>query len=59
MVNLGKLYKITHDLAIRGHTYLPCDRLFGIIGHMEKKHEKVEKYSDWEAIMKKSLMSYQ
>jgi hypothetical protein len=26
---------------------------------MEKKHEKVEKYSDWEAIMKKSLMSYQ
>jgi hypothetical protein len=51
-VSLGKFDKITHHLPIRGHSCLPCDRIFGIIGHMEKKHERVEKYTDWEKIIK-------
>jgi hypothetical protein len=46
MASLGKLDKITHHLSVCGHNYLPCDRLFGIIGDMQKKHEKVEMYTE-------------
>jgi hypothetical protein len=48
MINLGKLDKITYHIAIRGHSYLPCDRLFSIICHLKTKHETVEMYTNWE-----------
>jgi hypothetical protein len=54
-VHLGKLDKITHHLPVHGHSYIPCDRLFGITGHMKKKHEKLETYTVWQDLVKENF----
>ena len=41
LVKLGRFKKIKHVFPIRGHSFLPCDRDFGIIEQKKRKKERV------------------
>lgn len=51
LVFSGKFDIIVHRLPVRGHSYLPCDRQFGQIEKIQRRHETVETYQGWEAII--------
>ena len=38
---------IDFHLPIRGHSFLPCDREFGVIEKMKRKKDTVEVYFEW------------
>ena len=38
-------------LKIRGHSFLPCDREFGVIEIMKRKKDTVEVYSEWRKLI--------
>jgi len=45
-------------LPIRGHSFLPCDRVFGVIERMKRKKDTVENYHEWEDMIKKKYTSF-
>lgn len=44
--------KIVHMFPVPGHSFLPCDRSFGIVEKQKKKHERLYLPSDWEKLVK-------
>jgi len=48
----GKFDEITHQLPVRGHSYLPCDRDFGIIERMQRRRDHIEMYTGWNGVIK-------
>ena len=42
-----RLDEVTHRLPMRGHSYLPCDRDFGVIERMQKRRDHMELYTAW------------
>lgn len=47
LVYSGKFERIDYHIPIRGHSFLPCDREFGVIEKMKRKKESVELYTEW------------
>ena len=47
LVLKGRFERIEHRLPIRGHSFLPCDRNFGVIERIQRKEETVEWSSAW------------
>ena len=43
----GRLDSVTHLLPMRGHSYLPCDREFGVVERMQKRRDHIELYTKW------------
>ena len=57
LVFTGELKQINLYLPIRGHSFLPCDRVFGVIERMKRKKDTVQKYHEWEDMIKKKYSS--
>uniref|UniRef100_UPI00358DF5DA uncharacterized protein isoform X1 n=2 Tax=Myxine glutinosa TaxID=7769 RepID=UPI00358DF5DA len=51
LVISGSFDEVIHRFPIRGHSYLPCDRNFGVIEKIQRRHETVETYQNWETII--------
>ena len=47
LVHSNRFESIDFHLPIRGHSFLPCDREFGVIERMKRKKDTVEVYSEW------------
>ena len=47
LVKLGRFKKIKHVFLIRGHSFLPCDRDFGVIEQKKRKKERVYVPKEW------------
>ena len=47
----GRFDSIIHELPIRGHSYLPCDREFALIEKDQRKRETVELHTGWEGMI--------
>lgn len=41
LTDSGRFKKIQHYFPVRGHSFLPCDRDFGIISRRLRRHEKI------------------
>ena len=53
----GRFDKVVHRLPVRGHSFLPCDREFGVIEKLQRKREVVEIYSEWEDMIREKFFS--
>ena len=53
----GELKQINLYLPIRGHSFLPCDRVFGVIECMKRKKDTVQNYHEWEDKIKKKVFT--
>ena len=51
----GRFDKIGHQLPMRGYSFLPCDRDFGVIEKLQRKRELVELYGEWEEMIKENI----
>ena len=51
----GRFDKVVHRLPVRGHSFLPCDREFGVIEKLQRKREVVEIYSEWEDMIREKF----
>lgn len=51
LVIQNKFELITHYFPERGHSFLPCDRHFGIIEKLQRKCERAETIDDWVELM--------
>lgn len=47
LIKMGRFMMIVHHFPIRGHSFLPCDRHFGLIERMKRKKEEVQHYTEW------------
>ena len=47
LVKTGRFDAVDHNLPIRGHNFLPCDRHFATIEKMKRRREKMEWCDDW------------
>ncbi len=52
MVLNGRFDKVVHCLPVRGHSYLPCDRNFGVIEKLQRKRKVVGLHSGWEDMIR-------
>ena len=47
-----RLDSVTHRLPMRGHSYLPCDREFGVIERMQKRRDHIEIFTEWDDMLR-------
>ena len=47
-----RLDSVTHRLPMRGHSYLPCDREFGVIERMQKRRDHIETFTEWDDMLR-------
>lgn len=52
-----RVEQIDHNIVflIPGHTYLPCDQDFGLIGGEKKVHKMIYVPADWAKVVKKCM----
>ena len=48
----GRFDLIVHRLPIRGHSFLPCNREFGVIERDQRKNKMVESFTGWEEMIR-------
>ncbi len=48
----GRFDLVVHRLPIRGHSFLLCDREFGVIEKDQRKKEMVESFTGWEEMIR-------
>lgn len=48
LVYKGNFETITYHIPVRGHSFLPCDREFGVIEKMKRKKTSVQMYTGWQ-----------
>lgn len=51
LVISGRFDFIQHQLPMRGHSYLPCDREFGRIELRQRRRDHVELYTGWNEML--------
>ena len=54
LVKLGRYKKIRHIFPIRGHSFLPCDRDFGITEKKKRKTERIYIPDEWISLIKRA-----
>lgn len=54
LVELNWFDEVTINFPIRGHSYMPCDRDFGLIKRKMKRKERIYTLEQYESIIKKS-----
>ena len=57
LVFTGAFKQINLCLPIRGHSFLPCDRVFGVIELMKRKKDTEHNYHKWENLIKQKFSS--
>ena len=55
LVFRGDFEKITLHLPVRGHSFLSCDRHFGVIQRMKRKKDTVQHYKEWEELIQRKF----
>lgn len=58
LVDTGRFTKIHHRYPEPGHSFLPCDRSFGLIELQKKKHDKIYLPRDYINIIKGSSKNF-
>lgn len=51
LVYSGRFDSIVLQFPVRGHSFLPCDRLFSVIEREKRRVEKVQSYTEWQNII--------
>lgn len=59
LIDTGKLKFIQHSFPEPGHSFLPCDRSFGVVEIQKRKHERVYVPTDWHNIVKCSSNKFE
>ena len=47
-----RLDSVIHRLPMRGYSYLPCDRKFGVIERMQKRRDHIEIFTEWDDMLR-------
>ena len=55
LVFTGAFKQINFCLPIRGDSFLPCNRVFGVIERMNRKKDTVHNYHEWENLIKQKF----
>lgn len=54
LIELGKFENIQHYYPLRGHSFMPCDRDFGVIKRLLKKYDRIYSIHQYTKIIAKS-----
>jgi len=54
LIKLDKFSEIFHHFPIPGHSFLPCDRCFGLIEKERRRRDRIHILSEWESLVKRS-----
>ena len=55
LIKSDKFSQIFHHFPIPGHSFLPCDRCFGLIEKERRRRDRIHVPSEWESLVKKNL----
>ena len=50
----GTFTDVLHHFPERGHSYLPCDRHFGMIERKQSKIKRAETFEEWNRLIEES-----
>lgn len=59
LVHMGKFNLIYHRFPEPGHSYLPCDRSFGAIERVKRKHDKIYLPDEYVQIIRSSGRNFE
>lgn len=58
LVKKGRFQTIKHYFPIPGHSFLPCDRSFGLIEKQKRKKERIYVPSEWERMVSNTCRKF-
>ena len=59
LVQQGRFQTITHMFPEPGHSFLPCDRSFGLVESQKRKHERLCVPQDWHKVVRDSSKEFE
>lgn len=58
LIKSSALNQVKHHFPLPGHSFLPCDRCFGLIEKERRRHDRIHLPSEWEALVKKTSRKF-